>query len=536
LKSTPTQVEKVWLKSYPAGVPAEIDSSEFSSLKDILEISCAKFADKKAFTCMGRSISYRELDKFTRNFAAYLQAKGLKKGDRMAIMLPNILQYPVVLFGALRAGITIVNTNPLYTPRELEHQLHDSGAVAIVILENMACTLQEVLPKTKLNLVITTQVGDLLGFPKSWLTNFVVKYKKKMVPPWNINGAVTLWTALSQGANAQYTPPTVAHADLAFLQYTGGTTGVPKGAMLSHGNIVSNLLQTRTWVGKNLRVGEEIVITPLPLYHIFSLTANCLTFMTLGGENVLIANPRDIKGFVAEMAKVRFSVITAVNTLFNQLANDSEFKKLDFSTLRLTIGGGMAVQRAVAEQWKAITGLPIVEAYGLTETSPAATGNLLDMKEFAGNIGLPLPSTIITIRDDDEHILPVGSTGEICIQGPQVMQGYWQRDDETAKVMAKDGAFKSGDIGIMDSDGFIKIVDRKKDMILVSGFNVYPNEIEDVVALCPGVLEVCAVSAPDEKSGEIVRVVIVKKDPSLDKAAVIEHCKNKCRKSAASRS
>ena len=525
MTSQKTAVEKIWLKSYPAGVPAEIDASEFSSIKDILEKSCAKFGDKKAFTCMGRSITYRELDKLTRNFAAYLQKRGLKKGDRMAIMLPNILQYPVVLFGALRAGLTIVNTNPLYTPRELEHQLHDSGAQAIVILENFAATLQEVLPKTSIKLVITTQVGDLLGFPKSLLVNFVVKHRKKLVPPWQIQGTSSLRNALAQGGGCDYTPPSLNHSDLAFLQYTGGTTGVPKGAMLTHGNIVSNLLQTRSWVCGNLRMGEEIVITPLPLYHIFSLTGNCFTFVTLGGENVLIPNPRDIKAFVAEMAKVRFSAITAVNTLFNQLVNDEDFKKLDFSNLRLSLGGGMAVQRVVAEQWQAITKCALVEAYGLTETSPAATGNPLNITEWSGNIGLPMPSTIITIRDDDENILPVGQSGEICIEGPQFMQGYWQRFDETALVMTKDGAFKTGDVGIMNEGGFVKIVDRKKDMILVSGFNVYPNEIEDVVAMCPGVLEVCAVAAPDEKSGEQVRVVIVKKDPALDKAAVLEYCK-----------
>ncbi len=518
-------VEKIWLKSYPAGVPAEIDASEFSSIKDILNKSCEKFGDKKAFTCMGRSITYRDLDKLSRNFAAYLQSRGLKKGDRMAIMLPNILQYPVVLFGALRAGLTIVNTNPLYTPRELEHQLHDSGAQAIVILENFAATLQEVLPKTGIKLVITTQVGDLLGFPKSLLVNFVVKYRKKLIPAWQIQGTSTLRGALAQGGGCEYVAPTLTHSDLAFLQYTGGTTGVPKGAMLTHGNIVSNLLQTRSWVGGNLRMGEEIVITPLPLYHIFSLTANCFTFVTLGGENVLIPNPRDVKAFVAEMAKVRFSAITAVNTLFNQLVNDEDFKKLDFSNLRLSLGGGMAVQRVVADQWQAITKCALVEAYGLTETSPAATGNPLTITEWSGNIGLPLPSTIVTIRDDDENIVPVGQSGEICIEGPQVMQGYWQRHDETALVMTKDGAFKTGDVGIMNEGGFVKIVDRKKDMILVSGFNVYPNEIEDVVAMCPGVLEVCAVAAPDEKSGEQVRVVIVKKDPALDKAAVLEYCK-----------
>lgn len=518
-------MEKIWLKSYPPGVPAEIDTSEFSSINDILRKSCEKFRNRPAFTCMDRSLSYEDLDKMSLRLAAYLQSLALKKGDRVAIMMPNVLQYPIALFGILRAGLIVVNTNPLYTPRELEYQLVDSGAKAIVILENFANTLEKVIAKTQIKHVISTQIGDLLGFPKSLLVNLVIKYKRKMVPAWHIPDAISLSKALSIGANAAFTAPDVSKDDLAFLQYTGGTTGVPKGAMLSHGNIVANLLQTSAWIGARFKEGEEVVITALPLYHIFSLTGNCLTFMKYGAQNILIINPRDMPGFVADLAKHPFTVITGVNTLFNGLLHTPGFDKLDFSGVKVSLGGGMAVQRAVAERWQQVTGQPLIEAYGLTETSPGACINPLNISGYNGTIGLPIPSTIITIRDDNGNILPIGENGEICISGPQVMKGYWNKDEETAKAMTPDGAFRSGDIGFMNADGFVKIVDRKKDMILVSGFNVYPNEIEDVIAMCPGVMEVCAVAADDEKSGEVVRVVIVKKDPALTKEQVFDYCK-----------
>jgi long-chain acyl-CoA synthetase len=517
-------MERIWLKSYPQGVPTDVDTSAFASIKDVLAKSCERFASRPAFTCMDKSLTFAEVDQLSRQFAAYLQSLGLKQGDRVAVMMPNILQYPIAVFGILRAGMIVVNTNPLYTARELEHQLHDSGAKAVVILENFAATLEQVIGKSDVKHVITTQLGDLLGFPKSFLVNWVIKHKRKMVPPWNLPQAIPLKKALSIGSGAPYTAPTVTLDDLAFLQYTGGTTGVPKGAMLTHGNIVSNIFQVGSWTAGELKESEEVVIQPLPLYHIFALTSS-LVFMKLGAESVLIPNPRDMNAFIGELKKRRWSVLNGVNTLFNGLLNHPDFKQCDFSGLKLTLGGGMAVQRAVAEQWKEVTGCALIEAYGLTETSPGAVINPIDLKAFNGCIGLPLPSTMITIRDDDENILAIGETGEICIAGPQVMRGYWQRDDETAKVMTKDGAFKSGDIGFMDADGFVKIVDRKKDMILVSGFNVYPNEIEDVIAACPGVLEVCAVAANDEKSGEVVRVVIVKKDPALTKDRVMDHCK-----------
>ena len=520
-------MERIWLKSYPPGVPAEIDASEYASIADILRRSCEKFASKPAFTNMDATITFTELDRLSRDFGAYLQAQpGLARGDRVAIMMPNLLQYPVALFGALRAGFVVVNCNPLYTPRELEHQLHDSGAKAIVILENFAHVLEQVLAKTPVKTVVTTRIGDMLGFPKSLVTNLVVKHVKKMVPAFSLPGAVAWGDALSRGAGAQLTEPPLTHEDLAFLQYTGGTTGVSKGAMLTHGNIVSNLMQSGTWVGGRLTDGDEILITALPMYHIFALTGNCLSFLRRGAHNVLITNPRDFPKFVAELRKYRFSAITGVNTLFNALMNTPGFSEVDFSRLKFTLGGGMAVQRAVAERWKQITGVPLLEAYGLTETSPGACINpLVDGFEFNGTCGLPIPSTVVTIRDDDARILPVGEVGEICIAGPQVMKGYWNRPDETEKVMTADGAFRTGDIGLMTPEGFVKIVDRKKDMILVSGFNVYPNEVEDVVAMMPGVLEVCAVAADDEKSGEVVRLVVVRKDPALEREQVLEHCK-----------
>ena len=520
-----TTADRPWLSAYPQGVPAEIDADKYASITDVLLQSCEKFRHLPAFSSMDKTMTFDELDRQTRAFAAYLQSViKLQKGDRVAIMMPNILQYPVAVFGILRAGLVVVNCNPLYTPRELEHQLKDSGAKAILIVENFAATLEKVIGKTDIKHVITTQVGDLLGFPKGLLTNYVIKHKKKMVPAWNLPGSVTFKAALSAGRSASYTPPSIVNTDLAFLQYTGGTTGVSKGAMLTHRNLVANMEQVAAWTAGDLHEGKEVIFQPLPLYHIFALNTS-LVYMKIGCESVLIANPRDLDGFVKALSSRRWSVLTGVNTLFNSLLNHPEFAKIDFSNMKLTVGGGMAVQRAVAERWKKVTGKPVVEAYGLTETSPAACANPVNLAEFNGCIGLPICSTMITIRDDDENIVASGLPGEICIDGPQVMLGYWQRPEETAKVMTKDGAFKSGDIGVMDDKGFFKIVDRKKDMILVSGFNVYPNEIEDVVALCPGVLEVCAVAAPDEKSGEVVRVVVVRKDPALTKEVVMAHCK-----------
>ncbi len=519
-------MEMPWLKSYAPGVPAKIDPSQYASVADIFRQSCQRFAAAPAFSCMGKSITYAELDSLSRDFGAWLQGLGLPRGSRVAIMMPNVLQYPVALFGTLRAGYTVVNCNPLYTPRELEHQLNDSGAVAIVILENFAKTLEAVIAKTAVKTVVTTRIGDMLGFPKSLITNLVVKHVKKMVPPFSLPGAIAWGTALSDGGGRKLEEPKLGHDDIAFLQYTGGTTGVSKGAMLTHGNIVANLLQSSAWWGSEMREGEEIIITALPLYHIFALTGNCLTFMKIGAKNVLVTNPRDLPGFVKTLGANRFTCITGVNTLFNALLNTPGFAELDFSSLKMSLGGGMAVQRAVAERWKKVTGKPLVEAYGLTETSPGACINpFVPNAEFNGFCGLPISSTVVTIRDDDARPLALGETGEICIAGPQVMKGYWNRPEETAKVMTADGAFRTGDIGLMTPEGFVKIVDRKKDMILVSGFNVYPNEIEDVVAMMPGVLEVCAVAAPDEKSGEVPRVVIVRKDPALTKEQVLEHCK-----------
>ncbi len=520
-------MEKVWLKSYPPGVPAEADINAFANVREILLRSCEKFGPLPAFSCMDATIDYARLDRLSRDFGSWLRnVAKLEKGERVALMMPNLLQYPVALFGVLRAGLVAVNCNPLYTPRELEHQLNDAGATAIVILENFANTLQEVIGRTKVRTVVTTQIGDLHGFPKALIVNWVVKHRKKMVPPWSLPGSTPFNKVLSGGARHAPVEPPLTHEDIAFLQYTGGTTGVSKGAMLTHGNIVANLQQVSAWVGGGLAEGKELVITPLPMYHIFALTGSCLTNMKIGAHNVLITNPRDMPGFVKELAKYRFTWMSGVNTLFNGLMNTPGFAELDFSALKLTLGGGMAVQRSVAERWKKITGVPLLEAYGLTETSPGACINpLVAGFEYNGTAGLPIPSTTVTIRDDDARILPLGETGEICIAGPQVMKGYWNRPDETDKVMTGDGAFRTGDIGLITPDGYVKIVDRKKDMISVSGFKVFPNEVEDVVAMMPGVLEVCAVAAPDERSGEQVRVVIVRKDPTLTREQVIEHCK-----------
>ena len=518
-------MEKIWLKHYPKGVPAEIDVNTYASLRDVFEESCTKYGPRKAYTCMGKSITFSELDTLTLAFGAWLQGQGCKKGSRVALMMPNVLQYPVCLFGALRAGCTIVNVNPLYTARELEHQLNDSGAEVLIVVENFARTYEEIAAKTKVRKVIVTSIGELLGF-KGLIVDLVLRKVKKMIPAWNVPGSLRLSDALAEGRKLKLKPVPLGHDDIAFLQYTGGTTGVSKGAILLHRNIVANLLQARAWILPFLgHDSVEVILTPLPLYHIFSLTANCLTFMTLGAENVLIPNPRDIPGFVKEMRKHKFTVMTGVNTLFNALVNNPEFAKLDFSTFRVTLGGGMAVQEAVAVKWKKVTGCTLIEAYGLTETSPAATINPVDIPEYNGSIGLPISSTELVLRDDDGKNVPLGQPGEICIRGPQVMAGYWQRPDETAKVMDKDGWFATGDIGVMDERGFVKIVDRKKDMILVSGFNVYPNEIEAVVAMHPGVLECAAVGVPDKKSGEAVRLYVVKKDEALTADALIKHCR-----------
>jgi long-chain acyl-CoA synthetase len=519
-------VDKIWLKSYPQDIPAEIDTSEYDSLKDLLERSFEKFKDLPAFTNMGHSISYGELDQMSRYFGAYLQkVAGLKKGDRVAIMLPNVLQYPVAVFGILRAGLCVVNVNPLYTPRELEHQLKDSGARAILIMENFAATLEEVLDSTDVQTVMVTGVGDMFPFPKNMITNFVVRKIKKMVPSFDLPSAVPFQRTLKEGRWHTLEPVELNHDDLAFLQYTGGTTGVSKGAMLTHGNLVANVLQARAWCGDLLTEGEDVVITALPLYHIFSLTANCLMFTVLGGNNVLITNPRDFPGFVAELKKYPFTYISGVNTLFNALLNTPGFDEIDFSRMKIALGGGMAVQKAVSDHWKQVTGKPILQAYGLTETSPAACINPPGTTEFDGSIGLPISSTESSIRDDEGNPLPLGEVGEICIRGPQVMAGYWQRPEETAKTMFEGGWLRTGDMGRMDEKGLIFITDRKKDMILVSGFNVFPNEIEDVAVAMEGVLEAAAVGVPDEKSGEIVKLFIVRKDPELTEDQVREYCR-----------
>jgi long-chain acyl-CoA synthetase len=521
-------VEKIWLRNYPAGVPAEINPNELPSLQALIERSFAKYPDRPAYTCMERTLTYGDLDRLSRQLAAYLQrVAGLKKGDRIALMLPNILQYPVAIAAAFRAGLTVVNTNPLYTPRELEHQLRDSGAKAILILENFAHTLAEVRAATGVETVIVTGIGDLLGFPKGGIVNFVLRHVKKQVPEYSLPGAVGFDEALSKGRYENLEPVAVGHEDIAFLQYTGGTTGVSKGAVLTHRNMVANVLQSEAWMGPSLRSESEqtMLVTALPLYHIFSLTGSCLLFMKLGGHNVLIANPRDFPGFVQEIARHPPTFFAGVNTLFNALLNTPGFDKLDFSSLKVSLGGGMAVQRAVAERWKEVTGNTLTQAWGLTETSPAACINRFDAPEFTGSIGLPISSTIVTIRDDDGNVLPVRQSGEICVEGPQVMRGYWNRPDETEKVMIGGRILRTGDIGYMDEGGYVFIEDRKKDMILVSGFNVYPNEVEGVAVTHPGVLEAAAVAQPDERAGEIVALFVVKKDPALTEEQLIEHCR-----------
>lgn len=519
-------MERIWYEQYEEGVPHEIDPSVYKNIPHILEDSFSRFAQKPAFHCMGTTFTYGELDDKSRQFASYLQNDlGMEKGERLAIMMPNILQYPVALFGALRAGLAVVNVNPLYTARELEHQLNDSGAKVIVIFENSCKTLQDVIAKTSVKHILTTQIGDYLKFPKNYIVNFVIKHVKKMVPSWNIPGAISFVDAAASGDANKFRAPEIDAEETAFLQYTGGTTGVSKGAILSHRNICANLIQAKSWIRNNVEEGKETIITPLPLYHIFSLTANCFVFSTLGALNVLITNPRDIPGFVKELKKWNFTAFTGVNTLFNGLLNNPEFKTIDFSHLKLALGGGMAVQKAVAERWKEVTGTPLIEAYGLTETSPAACINPMNLKEYNGFIGLPISSTDVCILDDEGNKLEAGEIGEISIRGPQVMSGYWNRPEETQKVITSDSFFKTGDIGVMNEQGYFKIVDRKKDMILVSGFNVYPNEVEDVVINHPKVFEVAAVGAQDEKSGEVVKLFIVKKDESLTEKEVKTFCR-----------
>jgi len=521
-------MERVWLKQYPAGVPADIDVTQYASLVDLLEESFAKFADRKAFICMDKSITYRDLDEMSLALAAFLQGKGLSKGARVALMMPNVLQYPIAIAAVLRAGYSVVNVNPLYTPRELEHQLKDSGAEAIIVLENFAHTVQQVLGHTALKQVIIGSMGEMLGL-KGVIVNLVVRRVKKMVPAYSLPGAVQFNEAVAAGRALKFNKPRIGPDDVAFLQYTGGTTGVSKGATLLHRNVVANVLQNDAWLQPALstepQTDQLLVVCALPLYHIFALTACYLLAVRAGGTNLLIPNPRDIGGFIKELMKYQVNAFPAVNTLYNGLMHHPDFKKIDFSKLKISNGGGMAVQRPVAEQWKEITGCSIAEGYGLSETSPTLTCNTAISTEFSGSIGIPVPSTYISIRDDDGKELAFGEAGEICAKGPQVMAGYWNRPDETAKVMTADGYFRTGDIGVMAPDGYIKIVDRKKDMILVSGFNVYPNEIEEVIAGHPGVMECAVIGVADEKSGEAVKAFVVRKDPNLTAEDIIRFCR-----------
>jgi len=521
-------IKEVWLQSYPEGVPARINAHAYASLIDLQQQSCTRFAARDAFVNMGVGVSYREFDRLSRDFAACLQARGLGKGDRLAIMLPNLLQYPVTLFGALRAGLTVVNVNPLYTASELEHQLVDAGANAIVVLENFAHTLEYALPRTRVRHVITTEVGDLFPPVTRWLVNFAVKRLKRMVPRWSMQQAVGLREALAQGARLRLAEPDVSAADVAFLQYTGGTTGRPKGAVLTHGNMVANVEQTAAWISGALTEGAETVITALPLYHVFALTANLLVFLKLGGTNVLIANPRDLPDFISQLAQTRFTAITGVNTLFDALLNAKSFARVSAANrgaLKVAVAGGMSVQRKVAERWQQAMGVPLIEGYGLTEASPIVCANPFNAQAFSGKLGLPLPSTEVAIRDERGNDLAVGETGEICVRGPQVMRGYWNAPDETAKVLAHDGWLRTGDMGWMDARGYVEFAERSKDMIVVSGFKAYPTEIEDAVMLHPGVREAGAVGVPDAHSGEAVALFVVKKAPDLTAEAVFAHCR-----------
>ncbi len=515
-----------WLSSYPKGVPAEINPSQYPSLKELLEHSFREFAELPAFSNLGTTMNFAQVEQFSRYFAAYLQsASGLESGDRVAIMMPNLLQYPVVVFGILRAGMIAVNVNPLYTARELEHQLNDSGARSIVVLENFASTLQSVLPTTAIETVIVTKVGDHFPFLKRVATNFVVKRIKKIVPPWAIQTAVSYLHALVAGKDLSYREVVLGSEDIAFLQYTGGTTGVAKGAMLTHRNIVSNVLQAAAWARPFITEREGIVVTPLPLYHAFSLTANLFCFVELGGHNILITNPRDLPSLIKELKRGPFTYITGVNTLFAALLNSPAFASIDFSQLRVSMGGGMAVQSSVSDEWKALTGQSLTQGYGLTETSPIVCANPLDDRAFNGSVGLPLPSTEVIICDDDGTMLGANEAGEICVRGPQVMKGYWNQPEATAEILSDNGWLKTGDIGRMDAQGFIYIEDRKKDLILVSGFNVYPNEIENVVVGHPDVLEAAVIGVPDQRTGEAVKLFAVKKNPALTEAQLIEHCR-----------
>lgn len=524
-------MDKFWLASYPAGVPADIDTSTYRSLAQLIDESFAKYADRKAYVCMDKYMTYADVDRLSRTLAAWLQSTGMQKGTRVAVMMPNVLQYPIVLAAILRAGMTVVNVNPLYTARELEHQLKDSGAEAIFVLENFAHTVADVIDKTAIKHIVVTNMGELLGGIKGAIVNLVVRHVKKLVPAFSLPSAISFKEALAGGEGKTFTPSDAKPDDIAFLQYTGGTTGVAKGAVLTHKNVVANILQSGEWVKPVLntepKIDQLVFVCALPLYHIFALTVCGLLGIREGALLVLIPNPRDIPGLIKELGKYKVNTFPAVNTLYNGLLNHPDFAKLDFSGYRCCVGGGMAVQKAVADRWKAVTGCPIIEGYGLSETSPIATANPCTSAEYSGTIGLPLPSTEIAILNDMDEHLPIGQAGEIGIRGPQVMAGYWNRPDETAKAMTADGFFKSGDIGIMDERGFVRIVDRKKDMILVSGFNVYPNEIEGVAVEHPGVLEAACVGIPDEHTGEAVKLFVVRKDPALTEEALLQFCKER---------
>lgn len=519
-------MEKIWLKNYPKGIPAEINPDVYGNLSELIEDALAKYSSLPAFTCMGKTLTYAQIDEASAAFAAYLQnVLKMQAGDRIAIMMPNILQCPIVLFGAFRAGLVVVNTNPMYTPREMEHQFKDSGTKAIVIVENFAVNLEKIIANTPIQHIIVTGLGDMLGFPKKYIVNFVVRKVKKMVPAYQLPQAITFGKALAEGKKHTLKKHVVKNTDIAVLQYTGGTTGVSKGAILTHRNLIANMEQiSHWWIEGTMQEGRESVVTALPLYHIFAFTVNLLCHLKIGARNLLITNPRDMKTFIADLRKNRFSVITGVNTLFNGLLNQPDFASLSFKDLKVSVGGGMAVQKTVAERWQQVTGCKLLEGYGLTETSPVLTFNPLDGSDRMGTIGLPVPSTEIRLVDEDGNDVPLGTEGEIAVRGPQVMQGYYNKPEETQKAF-KDGWLLSGDIAIMDSDGFLRIVDRKKDMILVSGFNVYPNEIEDVVAACPGVLEVAAIGVKDAKMGEVPKIFVVKKDPALTEEAILKHCR-----------
>ncbi|MGI4845936.1 MAG: long-chain-fatty-acid--CoA ligase [Janthinobacterium lividum] len=520
-------MDKIWLKSYPPNVPSEINPDQYASLVHMLEESFSKYADRNAYVCMDKFLTYGELDAYSKKLAGWLQSRGMEPGARVAIMMPNVLQYPIAIAAVLRAGYTVVNVNPLYTPRELEHQIKDSGSEAIIVLENFANTVQQVMGKTPLKHVVVASMGEMLGGAKGMLVNFVVRNIKKMVPEYSLPNMVRFKEALSQGARMPFSKVELKSSDIAFLQYTGGTTGVSKGATLTHRNVIANVLQTEAWSAPAMGQSSEqtVIVCALPLYHIFALTACAMWGMRTGALNILIVNPRDIPGFIKELGKYKINMLPAVNTLYNALVNHPDIGTVDFSGLKVSNGGGMAVQKAVNDKWKQVTGTAIIEGYGLSETAPVATCNRADVKEFTGTIGLPIPSTDIAILDDEGKPMGIGQIGEIAIRGPQVMAGYWNRPDETAKVMTPDGFFKSGDVGIMDADGYVKIVDRKKDMILVSGFNVYPNELEGVIAGHPGVLECAVIGVPDEHSGEAVKVFVVRKDPNLSAEQLMDYCK-----------